>query len=136
MLSYEDVNEAGSWLSRAFGFYETGRWTDNDGIVSHLNMEHNGETLMLGHPSSSYESPKHHAESCRQARTWSETPYVIDGVLVYVKDLDLHFRRAKAAGATILSGVEENEEIGQRQYRAADIEGHRWMFAELTEAQK
>ncbi len=37
--------------------------------------------------------------------------------------------RARAAGATILSELEGNEGIGQRQYRAEDLEGHRWMFA-------
>jgi len=26
--------------------------------------------------------------------------------------------------------LEDNPGIGQRQYRAEDIEGHRWMFAE------
>jgi uncharacterized glyoxalase superfamily protein PhnB len=53
-------------------------------------------------------------------------PYIIDGVLVYVDDIDAHFERAKAAGAAILSPVEQGQE-GKR-YRAEDLEGHRWMF--------
>jgi len=37
--------------------------------------------------------------------------------------------RVRAAGVTILSELEDNEGIGQRQYRAEDLEGHRRMFA-------
>jgi uncharacterized glyoxalase superfamily protein PhnB len=50
-------------------------------------------------------------------------------VYVSVDDLDAHYDRAVAAGATILSELEDNPGIGQRQYRAEDLEGHRWMFA-------
>ena len=87
---------------------------------------------MLGWPGEGYESPHHHAETCEQARRWSETPYVVDGVLVQVDDVDAHFAQAAAAGASILSPLEDNPGVGQRQYRAADVEGHRWMFAEAT----
>ena len=51
-------------------------------------------------------------------------------MLVYVDDIDVHFARARSAGARILSELEDNPGIGQRQYRAEDAEGHRWMFAE------
>ena len=76
-----------------------------------------------------YQSPKHHAEVCEQARTWRETPYVVDGLYVSVDDVDAHYAQARAADATILSELEDNTGIGQRQYRAEDLEGHRWMFA-------
>jgi uncharacterized glyoxalase superfamily protein PhnB len=55
---------------------------------------------------------------------------VVDGVYVRVSDIEAHFDRATAGGATILSRVEDNQAAGQRQYRAEDLEGHRWMFAE------
>jgi PhnB protein len=134
MLSYEDVGAAAAWIADAFGFRETGRWTEPDGWVTHANMELGGGVCMLGWPSPDYQSPKHHAEVCEQARTWSQTPDVVDGVLVYVDDVESHYERARAAGATILSEPEESLAIGQRQYRAADLEGHRWMFAEPTGA--
>ena len=57
-----------------------------------------------------------------------EQPYVIDGVLVYVEDVESHFEKAKAAGATILSPLEGG------RYRAEDLEGHRWMFMQSTGA--
>jgi uncharacterized glyoxalase superfamily protein PhnB len=129
MFSYEDVGGAADWIGRAFGFTETGRWSDDDGRVTHVNMELDGGMIMLGYPGSDYQSPKHHSEACEQARKWREAPYVVDGVYVTVDDVDAHYARAQAAGATILSELEDNPGIGQRQYRAEDLEGHRWMFA-------
>lgn len=58
--------------------------------------------------------------------------WIVDGVFVEVGDIDAHFERARAAGATILTELEDNLGVGQRQYRAEDIEGHRWMFAQPT----
>jgi PhnB protein len=55
-------------------------------------------------------------------------PYIIDGVLVYVENVDAHIAKARASGATILSEVESGGP-GKR-YRAEDLEGHRWMFVE------
>jgi len=129
MFSYEDVGRAADWIADAFGFEETGRWSDDDGRVTHVNMELGGGMIMLGYPSPDYESPRHHAEGCQQSRAWLQTPYVVDGVYVSVDDIDAHYAHARAAGATILSELEDNAGIGQRQYRAEDLEGHRWMFA-------
>jgi uncharacterized glyoxalase superfamily protein PhnB len=130
MLSYEDVAHAADWLAEAFGLRETGRWTDADGRVTHVNMELSDGMVMLGSPSPHYQGPSHHSESCDIARAWSATPYVIDGVLAYVDDVDRHFEQAQAGGATILSPLEDDPGIGQRHYRAEDVEGHRWMFAQ------
>jgi uncharacterized glyoxalase superfamily protein PhnB len=58
-----------------------------------------------------------------------ETPYIVDGVLVEVDDVDSHFARAKDAGATILSEPAD-QASGIRHYRAEDPEGHRWMFSQ------
>jgi uncharacterized glyoxalase superfamily protein PhnB len=51
---------------------------------------------------------------------------VIDGVLVYVPNVDEHHAAAREAGAVILS--EPKDEGHGRGYRAEDPEGHRWMF--------
>ena len=127
MLSYEDAGRSADWIADVFGFSETGRWSDDDGTVTHVNMELGGSELMLGLPSRDYQSPRHHAEVCEHARRWLETPYIVDGVLVYVDDLDAHYARAKATGARILS---EPADAGHgRSYRVEDVEGHRWMFA-------
>ena len=128
MISYEDGIAALEWLHRAFGFRETTRLTTADGRLAHGEMEAGGGLIMLASPTPEYRSPKHHREVCEQARKWSTVPWIIDGVLVNVDDLDRHFTRAKAAGATILSDIEEGPP--GRRYRAEDFEGHRWFFFE------
>src|SRR5581483_11775616 len=109
MLSYEDAAAAADFAARAFGFEELERFADADGRVTHVTLRAGDGLVMFG---------------------WPEVPFVVDGVLVYVGGLDAHHAAAAAAGARILSTVEENEAVGQRQYRAEDLEGHRWMFAE------
>jgi PhnB protein len=127
MISYEDVALAINWLSDAFGFREAGeRFTDDEGRVTHAELQLDGATVMLGWPGPDYRSPKRHAEECEPAARWLATPWVIDGVHVEVGDLDAHYERARAAGASVLREP-ENLPFG-RLYSAADIEGHRWMF--------
>jgi uncharacterized glyoxalase superfamily protein PhnB len=126
MIAYENGPAAMDWLARAFGFRERTRMTALDGRLSHGEMETGRGLIMLATPSPHYHGPKRHREECEPARRWSEVSYIIDGVLVYVDDVTAHFERAKGAGATILSALEEGPE-GKR-YRAEDLEGHRWMF--------
>jgi uncharacterized glyoxalase superfamily protein PhnB len=126
-LSYEDVGAAVDWLSEAFGFREQGeRYSERDGTVSHAELELDGAVVMLGWPGRDYLGPAKHAEECEQARRWLDVPYIVDGVLVYVDDVDAHCEHARAAGATILR--EPKDEPYGRLYNAADLEGHRWMF--------
>lgn len=131
MISYEDGIAALEWLGKAFGFRETSRLTGPDGRLSHGEMEAGDGLIMLASPTPDYRSPKRHREVCEQARIWSAVPWIIDGVLVYVDDLDRHFKRAKAAGATILSDIQEGPP--GRRYRAEDLEGHRWFFFDSDE---
>jgi uncharacterized glyoxalase superfamily protein PhnB len=128
MISYEDGIAALEWLGRAFGFRETARLTTPDGRLSHGEMEASDGLIMLATPTPDYHGPKHHRDECAQARKWSSVPWIIDGVLVLVDDLDRHLARAKAAGATILSDIEEGPP--GRRYRVEDLEGHRWFFFE------
>jgi PhnB protein len=125
MLAYENGPEAMDWLATAFGFRELDRRVEK-GRLTHGEMDTGGGVVMMATPSPQYRGPKRHREECAIARGWHDVPYVIDGVLVYVDDVEAHFERAKAAGATILSPVEGGE--GGRRYRAEDLEGHRWMF--------
>jgi uncharacterized glyoxalase superfamily protein PhnB len=126
MIAYEDGPGAMDWLARAFGFKERARMLDANGRLSHGEMEAGEGIIMLATPSPDYQSPRHHRQSCAAAARWSSVPYIVDGVLVYVDDVEGHFKRAQDAGARILSGLESGEE-GSR-YRAEDLEGHRWMF--------
>ena len=130
MLAYEDAAAAIDWLGDAFGFRESGeRYTDDDGVVTHAELELDGAEIMLATPTPDYRGPKRHAEECEQARQWLDNPWVIDGCFVEVDDVAAHHARAEAAGATILRAPEEPG-IGFRIYSAEDLEGHRWMFGE------
>ena len=132
MLSYEDGIAALDWLNRAFGFRETARLTGPDGQLSHGEMEVPGGVIMLASPTPDYQSPKGHREHCEQARKWSTVPWIIDGVLVFVPNIERHFARAQAAGATILSEIEDGPP--GRRYRAEDLDGHRWFFMQDDDA--
>jgi len=128
MVAYEDGVAAMDWLADAFGFRERARMLGDNGRLSHGEMEAGGGMIMLATPSPHYHGPKRHREESDAARKWSEVPYIIDGVLVYVDDVAAHFERARAPGGTILSPIEDSGE--GRRYRAEDLEGHRWMFME------
>ncbi len=128
MISYEDGIAALEWLAKAFGFRERARLTGPDGRLSHGEMEAGDGVIMLATPTPDYESPRRHRQTCERARLWSAVPWIIDGVLVHVEDLDAHYERAKAAGAVILSEIEEGGP--GRRYRTEDLEGHRWFFFE------
>lgn len=126
MLDYEDGPAAMDWLAEAFGFQEVTRMIGPDGRLAHGEMVVGRGRIMLATATPAYESPRHHREHCERARAWSEVPWVIDGVLVHVDDVDRHYAQAKQAGATILSEPEDG--FPGRRYRAEDCEGHRWMF--------
>lgn len=125
MFAYEDGIAALEWLARAFGFTEVARMCDSEGRLSHGEMLVGNGRIMLA-TTSHYQSPKTHRAHCEAAKRWSDVPWVVDGALVYVEDIDAHFARAKAAGARILTELEDG--FPGRRYRAEDLEGHRWMF--------
>ena len=126
MIAYENGPKAMDWLASAFGFTERARMLDASGRLSHGEMQAGEGVIMLATPTPDYQAPRRHREDCEPARKWSAVPYIVDGVLVYVADVDAHFAQAKERGAAILSGV-ESDQYGKR-YRAEDLEGHRWMF--------
>ena len=129
MLSYEDCDAAAVWLANAFGFTEHERYADDEGRVTHVTLSLGEGVVMIGWPGPDYQSPKHHAETCAAAARWLGVPYVVDGVFVYVSDVDAHFERARTSGARILSEPQD-QDFGERHYRVEDLEGHRWMFSQ------
>ncbi|HEY3263283.1 MAG TPA: VOC family protein [Pseudonocardiaceae bacterium] len=115
-LLYEDAAAALDWLSSAFGFKETLRFTDDNGRVTHAEMDAGaGGQFMLGEPGAGYHNPLH-------------TRHHHSFLHVLVDDVDAHFERARAAGAGIVAELGDKE-YGTRSYQAADLEGHRWDFA-------
>jgi PhnB protein len=128
MLAYEDAGQAADWICRAFGFREVRRFTDDRDTVTDVLLERpDGATVLVGHPNDAYEGPRKHAEHCATAAKWLDRAVIVDGLVVYVDDVEAHHGAAVKAGARIISGLETNPL--QRQYRVEDLEGHRWMFA-------
>jgi uncharacterized glyoxalase superfamily protein PhnB len=128
MIAYEDTAAALDWLTEAFGFSERGnRYVMDDGTIGHAELEvGDGQVVMLATPSREYQSPAHHRQSCEAAARWLDNPWVVDGLLVLVDDLDVHHARAVGAGANVIRPIEEGPD--GRLYAAEDPEGHRWMF--------
>jgi len=114
-LGYEDGDAALDFLATAFGFTEQSKMHMPDGSLGHADMDLDGAGIMLGHPPG-YKSPRHEGRPSDVL------------VYVYVDDVDAHFRRAKAAGATILEEPTD-QPYGDRRYTAEDPEGHHWTFA-------
>jgi uncharacterized glyoxalase superfamily protein PhnB len=126
MISYEDGVAAMEWLCRVFGFTEKALWLDDMGRLSHGEIEWNDNIIMLASPTPGYQSPKHHRETCKAAAQWYSVPYIINGLMVYVDDVEKHFQHSKENNAVILSPLESGGP-GKR-YRVEDLEGQRWMF--------
>jgi uncharacterized glyoxalase superfamily protein PhnB len=97
-----------------------------DGTIGHAELELDGELVMLATPNRDYRGPTRHRETCEAADRWLDNPWVVDGVLVLVDDVDAHHERAVAAGANVIRPLEGGP--GGRLYTAEDPEGHRWMF--------
>ena len=116
-LAFKDVPRAVDWLSRTFGLRERSeaRLSWPGGYQAWLEL---GEVLinLTNDGAHGLRSP----ESAGGASV---------GLKVYVEDVDEHFRRAKAAGATILTEPADGF-WGGRIYRARDLEGHVWEFSQ------
>ena len=127
-LMYEDGAAAIDFLTKAFGFTEAYRIQNDDGSIGHAELRTGDGVVFLASGLKGYENPKHHGENCVAAKAWQDTPYIINGVYAQVDDIHAHFATAKAAGATILSEVEDSGH--GLLYRVADPEGQRWMFSQ------
>lgn len=117
-LLYAEVDAALEFLSRAFGFEERLRYAGAAGYVNHAEMRLGDGVIFLGDPGDHYRNPK---------QLGQETVLIY----VYVEDVDVHYERARAAGAEILEEPAD-QEYGERRYAAVDPEGHRWFFAQVV----
>ena len=115
-LSARDVDAYLEFLGEAFGFEVTEYWRDpND--PDHVNVEaaYEGAVVGIGR-----------AGSDRPGGTDPSLPHI--GLYVVVDDVDTHYERARAAGATITFELSD-QPWGHRMYGAVDPEGHEWGFA-------
>jgi uncharacterized glyoxalase superfamily protein PhnB len=129
-LFYDDAATAIDWLCRAFGFEVRLKIEGEAGRIEHSELTFGDGLIMVGSTG---------GRSTRREPLPSKSPRSLGGVItqalcVYVDDVDAHCERAKAAGAKIIeppSTMDYGEEYwADRSYRAADLEGHQWWFAQ------
>lgn len=128
-LGYEDAGAAADWLVRAFGFEEVERF-EEDADVTHVTLRCGDGLVFLGHPDG-YVNPLHLREQNDTVARMYDVPWIVDGVLIAVDDVDAVAERARAAGARILTEPEDSPH--GRQCRVEDPEGHRWMLAQQSQ---
>lgn len=123
VLTYEDISAAHDFLVQAFGFIPGGVHLTAEGQPVHGEVRA-GDTAIWLHRVTA----EHHLDSPRAADMANA------GLVVFVDDVDAHFRHARAAGAQIDSEPID-QPYGQREYGVRDLEGHRWWFVTpLTQA--
>ena len=117
-LYVDDVRGYLEFLTKAFGFETRSHHVDSeDPEHQHAEASLGGEVVMIGHA-----SPKWKTMSPR------ELTAATTGIYAYVDEVDVHCRRARAAGAAI-EAEPEDKHWGDRQYTARDPEGYQWYFA-------
>ena len=117
MLYYDDVAAAPRWLSSAFGLDISAEHTDANGAVMGAEMRvGSGRVMLLGG-----------ADDQLGMRSPKRLGSMTGGVYVVVDDVDGHYQRAQAAGATIVMPIQDMP-YGSREYGALDHEGHYWSF--------
>ena len=114
-ILYEDTAAAMEFLEKAFGFRERLVTKNDDGTLSHVEMERGGAVVMMGTPPDA-KSPK-------------RLGHTAVGMYVHVDDVDALYEQAKAAGAD-LEGEPADQAYGVRSFAAKDPEGHQWWFSQ------
>lgn len=119
-LRYRDAVAAIEWLCAVFGFEKQAVYPNDDGTIAHAQLTLGDGMVMLGSVS------KQETEWSRQIRqpdeiggTETQAPYVV------VADADEVYARAKAAGATVVIEIRD-EDYGGRGFVCRDLEGRLW----------
>jgi MerR family transcriptional regulator, thiopeptide resistance regulator len=117
VLVYEDIEAAHDYLVETFGLTSGGLHRLDDGTVVHGEVRNGDEPIWLHRVSA-----EHGMDSPRLAAMSH------GGLSVRIADVDAHYARVKAAGATI-EREPSDQDYGLREYGARDLENHRWWFA-------
>jgi uncharacterized glyoxalase superfamily protein PhnB len=117
-LRYQDAPAAIEWLVKAFGMEKQMVIPGPDGTIAHSQLKLGEGVIMVG--------------SSRDDSLKLKSPIELGGastqsIYIYVPDLDVHYDRAKSAGAEIVTELRDTE-YGSREFSARDPEGHLWHF--------
>jgi uncharacterized glyoxalase superfamily protein PhnB len=125
-LGYQDPVAAIAWLCEAFGFQERVHMDGEDGgfITAKLQTPAGGLVMVTR------DSDDWLREQLPGLPRQEKPPYPRHRghtISVMVPDVDAHFQKAKAGGATILLEPTDMP-WGLRVYAALDLEGRQWEF--------
>lgn len=111
-VMYRDLEKAMAWLTQVFGFEEHYRYGQP---ISGAQMRLAKAWIMV-------------KRADPECRTPKELGYGTQSLTIFIEDVDAHFEKAKARGATILEDPHETV-YGEWQFAAEDLEGHHWLFS-------
>ena len=122
---YEDPLAAIDWLGRAFGFEARLKIVDDNGRLAHSELTFGEAVVMVG--SAGGKEPYQQRQKSPGA-----SGGVTQALAFYIDDVDAHYARAVAAGATVIREL-RTDDYGadywtDRTYGAVDPEGHLWWF--------
>jgi uncharacterized glyoxalase superfamily protein PhnB len=116
-MRYQDAPAAIDWLVKAFGFEKQLVIPNPDGTIAHAQLKFGPDFIMVG-------SSRDDVLSMKSPR---ELGGVTQSIYFYIPGVDVHYDRAKAAGAEIVIELKDMD-YGSREYSARDPEGHLWHF--------
>ena len=119
-LRYRDALAAIDWLCAAFGFERHAVYAEGN-VVFHAQMVFGNGMVMLGSTDTASEWGRQIVQPGDVGGRETQSPCVI------VRDVDAHYARATAAGATIVIDIAD-QPYGGRGYSCRDPEGHLWWF--------
>lgn len=123
---YEDAHAAIDWLCKAFGFEVRLKVEGDSGAIVHSELSFGDGLVMVG----SVKPDKF---------AFAKTPAQVGGantqnMMVFVDDVEAHFKHARAAGAVIIKEPETHDYgadyWADRTYECRDIGGHHWWFTQ------
>jgi uncharacterized glyoxalase superfamily protein PhnB len=117
-LRFRDAPAAIEWLCRAFGFEKQLIVPGAEGTIAHAQLVLGNGMIMLGSAlDSEYGRLIKQPDEIGGAGT--QSAYLV------VADADAVHARAKAAGATIVIDIKD-QDYGGRGFTCRDLEGHLW----------
>lgn len=119
-LRYRDAAAAIEWLCAAFGFEKHAVYADG-ATVHHAELTYGRGMIMLGSVDNDSEWGRRIVQPDEIGGRETQACSVI------VADADVHYARAKAAGARIEVELAD-QDYGGRAYSCRDLEGRIWWF--------
>jgi uncharacterized glyoxalase superfamily protein PhnB len=113
-LYYADAGAGLDWLARVFGFEETARYVDDEGVVHESEMRVGASTIQL----------------CGRAPDPDQGSGLL--LIVHVDDVDAMHARVVAAGVD--AAPPEQKPYGPRTFTVTDPWGYHWDFWQPVQA--